>query len=121
MDCAHEKTRIVKQIATNGAEQVFIQCLECGENVTSEKIGKSNHPFLIKPSNAADLPIVADFREQSQPCAVCGAMGTEVHHWAPRYIFNDDADKWPTAQLCPRCHALWHNRVTPTMSESRRQ
>ena len=111
--CPHTETRIVKQISASGAEQVFVQCLTCGQNVTREKTHRG--AFLKKPSNSDNLPIVADYRERGGICEVCGAVGTETHHWAPRYLFDDDADKWPTAQLCPRCHAHWHRMVTPNM------
>jgi hypothetical protein len=38
----------------------------------------------------------------------CGAAGSGTGHWAPQSIFRD-YNAWPTAQLCPACHALWHN------------
>lgn len=54
------------------------------------------------------------------PCEVCGTKGTtEVHHWAPRHLFGDDADRWPTGNLCRPCHVNWHQRVTPNMSKRR--
>ena len=41
-------------------------------------------------------------------CEHCGAAGVETHYWAPRNLFRD-YNAWPTAQLCPDCHALWHD------------
>jgi len=48
--------------------------------------------------------------ESIAPCERCGtAEGTQVHHWAPRAIFGYiESDRWPTANLCPSCHSLWH-------------
>ncbi|WP_425518228.1 HNH endonuclease [Nitratireductor kimnyeongensis] len=53
------------------------------------------------------------------PCERCGSTeGTEVHHWAPWHLF-DDADEWPTSNLCKSCHTRWHRIVTPNMSTPR--
>jgi hypothetical protein len=49
-------------------------------------------------------------------CEKCGAPYAEIHHWAPRYIFGIDADKWPTSALCRSCHEEWHRKVTPLMN-----
>jgi len=49
-------------------------------------------------------------------CAVtgCGRPGVEKHHFFPVAIFGKAfADRWPTALLCRRCHALWHWYLTP--------
>jgi hypothetical protein len=48
-------------------------------------------------------------------CQVCGTNGAELHHWAPRYLF-EDAENWPKSYLCVPCHKRWHNVVTPDMS-----
>jgi len=112
--CPHHNTRIAKQIAANGAEQCFIQCVDCGANVTEAKTGKPGS-FLRKPANSAALPVVNDYREAAPVCEVCGAVGVELHHWAPVHLFGIEAHNWPTAYLCPQCHALWHTRVTPGM------
>lgn len=112
--CDHSKTRIVKQVAANGSEQVFIQCVNCGHNVTEDKTGKPGK-FLRKPANIESLPVVNDYRDLVQKCEVCGAAGVELHHWAPVHIFGDDAYRWPTAFLCVKCHSKWHSLVTPNM------
>lgn len=48
-------------------------------------------------------------------CEVCGKGEAERHHWAPRHLFGDKADRWPTSMLCRSCHQRWHNIVTPNM------
>jgi len=46
--------------------------------------------------------------------ADCPNLATEVHHFAPKSLFPDDYDKWPTAPLCEEHHhVIWHPRVTP--------
>ena len=45
-------------------------------------------------------------------CAVCDAEGpTECHHFAPRALFGDEANRWPTAHICRPCHERWHSLV----------
>ncbi len=58
-----------------------------------------------KSLDVEDIPIV-DF-SCGERCAKCGSRGTELHHWAPRAIF-DDADDWPMDYLCKPCHDAWH-------------
>jgi hypothetical protein len=48
-------------------------------------------------------------------CQVCGAEGAENHHWAPSFIFGEEAERWPQSFLCVSCHTRWHNLVTPQM------
>jgi hypothetical protein len=43
-------------------------------------------------------------------CARCGAPAEHVHHWAPRELF-EDAEQWPTSELCGDCHRLWHMTI----------
>ena len=44
-------------------------------------------------------------------CDRCGDVGVEVHHWAPKAAFGEDADEWPTGDLCTGCHDEWHDRM----------
>lgn len=57
------------------------------------------------------LPIREDFTTKNPPCIVCGELGTELHHWAPRHIF-DDADLWPKNYLCRSHHGEWHRKIS---------
>jgi hypothetical protein len=41
-------------------------------------------------------------------CEHCAADGVETHHWAPQSLFHD-GNAWPTAHLCPACHAVWND------------
>src|SRR5438132_776764 len=58
-----------------------------------------------------DLPVWRDYRDPDHPCEVCGGLGAELHHWAPRAIFGAEAEEWPTAYLCVRDHNRWHLRM----------
>jgi hypothetical protein len=58
---------------------------------------------------------VSEF-DHMKPCEVCGRRGTsENHHWAPWYLFDAEAEKWPQSLLCRDCHQRWHRIVTPNM------
>lgn len=54
---------------------------------------------------------------EEKKCEVCSAHGVEEHHWAPKHLFGDDAERWPKSYLCRSCHAKWHAVVTPLMSK----
>ena len=55
-----------------------------------------------------ELPVEVD--HMSGTCGRCGCEGTEIHHTAPREIF-EDADEWPTMELCVEHHREWHERM----------
>ena len=50
--------------------------------------------------------------DESKDCEVCGTKGAEQHHWAPGYLFGNEAEKWPKGWLCPSCHARWHRVIS---------
>lgn len=97
----------VLDIQTSGTRIAVLRCLVCGSSmcqIGADKLG-------------IDPPLWADGTQYAEPCARCGSTnGTEVHHWAPRHLF-DDADAWPTSPLCPTCHREWHRVVTPKMGQ----
>jgi hypothetical protein len=70
-------------------------------------ISKGNIP----PEYLASLSAGADYSLNNPPCKRCGAIGTELHHWAPKELF-EDAEQWPQDYLCPNCHYRWHKTVT---------
>jgi len=111
--------RLVRTIAQNGANQVYWWCIS-----GNHKLARTAHfiphdilrQYNIEPNR---LPIMENY-SHNEPCIVCGNPMTELHHFAPRYLF-EDADKWPTAYLCKPHHKQWHDRVTPNMCENKRE
>jgi hypothetical protein len=93
--------------------QVKDHCTDCGKILTGAKKATK----LL----ALTLPVIRDNREvygetPAVACDHCNNLGPiETHHWAPRALF-DDAYDWPTSDLCPACHRLWHRVVTPNLS-----
>jgi hypothetical protein len=89
----------------NGVTLISTRCAHCGAVVKTQ--GATDDVHL--------LPLWHDHTD-STPCARCGSQdGVELHHWAPRHLF-EDADKWPVSELCRPCHQRWHALVTPYMS-----
>jgi hypothetical protein len=84
---------------SNGTADGKRVCQTCGKWVAGFKLS-------IIP-RWQELPVVRDYRGQTEPCAVCGGPNSEYHHWAPRSLF-DDYEKWPCDWLCPSCHRRWH-------------
>jgi hypothetical protein len=117
---SEQQCKLVRNITASGISQVYWLCLECNNNI--RRAGSKGGLFLSHMSvreahiDIESLPVINDYRDGGTPCAVCGAPGTEYHHWAPRHLF-EDADSWPTAYLCREHHSYWHNRVTPNMSK----
>ena len=81
-------------------------CLDCGKGTT----------IYVKKTELKNYKItdVIFESEYKQTCERCGALGAELHHYAPRHLFND-SDRWATGYLCVPCHILWHRVVTPNM------
>lgn len=104
--CAHTKgTELLALVARNGAMHVYNGCRECHANLEGGRFHPANN------IDVTVLPVGTDLRLDNPPCQVCGAFGTELHHWAPAAIFGQESALWPTAHLCPSCHHEWHRRI----------
>jgi hypothetical protein len=109
--CSSDNIIYFAQINSNGAQVVAPRCGKCGQ------IPVKGQPFVSKKDYAWEsLPLLQNLALSSEPCVVCGELGTEYHHFAPRFLFSD-ADSWPTAYLCARHHHEWHDKVTPDMAK----
>lgn len=84
----------------NGHDKAQRQCLHCGWREDLRRNDTTPVLDVCLRDNTTG-------RHASPPCERCGASGTELHHWAPRAVFND-ADEWPTSWLCTTHHAQWH-------------
>src|SRR3990167_10649997 len=98
-----------KTQARNGAWHVGYRCFTCDRWVLAN--GKRFHP-----QDGWDLDVlpVVRFGERDL-CEHCGKRRhCEVHHYAPRALFGNDADQWPTGWLCvgdDGCPELWHRVI----------
>lgn len=107
--------RLWRDRTANGVK-VRSWCMRCQRSPTPRR------PFVpvrsLAPEVVESLPEWPNEGGNDGPCAACGTVGPrEVHHWAPRHLFGDAADRWPTANLCGDCHRQWHDLVTPRMSK----
>lgn len=103
--CPHNPGWIVTgyMIKNNGVRAAQRVCLGCGDRTDiSRGETRQIHDLCFRDNTKLF---------QVRPCTRCGsASGTELHHWAPRAIFND-AELWPTSWLCPGCHRTWHQAI----------
>lgn len=111
------QVRLVRNITGSGSSQVYWQCKTCRRNAYGGGQYIDHKPIIAFGKPIENIPVIEDYRVEK--CAVCGALGAEYHHWAPRHLFGDDADKWPGAYLCKQHHDLWHRLVTPLMSRAK--
>lgn len=112
--CTHTKTGYGRLISTDGHVHVVRCCLGCMQRVHSMESVKKDQ-VREEGHVIEELPIIQDFRGVGEECEVrgCTSTNTQLHHWAPRRIFGDEADDWPTSWLCvERHHPLWHAMVT---------
>lgn len=113
--CKQKHTwKLGKRIVSNGSTQYPFFCGQCGYITThyaKKAIAEKMTPPPLELTQAREMP----------ECVVCGKIGAEYHHWAPRYIFGGDCENWPKSYLCVECHLKWHSLVTPDMSISRRK
>jgi len=118
--CGSKNVKLRRNIISNGTNQVFWYCLECERIVNNGQMylpHENVNNFLSKWSRTVeDLEIIADYSQDMPACEICGAIGVESHHFAPRAMKNDFAPhwtKWPTINVCRDCHQLWHRLLTP--------
>lgn len=99
--CPHDYTINGYVVRISGTPDARSRCLTCGETRPLPRGSRIANVCIRNNVERQDVP----------PCARCGATtGTELHHWAPRAIFND-ADNWPQSPLCPTCHRTWHQAM----------
>ena len=106
VDClCGARLAVVAYIVANGVRHYKLRCFAC------QRLSRTSFPQrLLGYETMAQAPAVRS-ASASDPgffCEHCGTAGVETHHWAPRNLFRD-YNAWPTAQLCPACHALWHD------------
>jgi ribosomal protein L40E len=107
---SNEYAYLGKVYCSSGVYQFKLYCYECGG-----RGGSIAHNYL-QHIDQSKIPLLNDYTENAPLCERCGAEGTEIHHWAPKHLFGAwESTQWPTSHLCRRCHAEWHNRVTPNM------
>ena len=112
MTCRHTQIELGKTIMASGAFHIWYRCKLCQRNVTSPGPYLSKKSPILQGLNLDDLPTLEDYRANNPPCAVCGAIGTEEHHIAPKELFPDTFELWPKVYLCKDHHAEWHNKIT---------
>jgi hypothetical protein len=109
-------------INAGGASMVAWRCTGCQTWTPSpaQWIKHETVKAIIGGRHTIDnIPIYEDYRI---PCAICGAMGAQYHHWFPQ-VFKDHAEVSPEwgawaghgIELCQYHHDLWHDLVTPWM------
>jgi len=102
-NCGKTQVRPVKQRVRNGIFQVYLECQVCGEKC-SEWLKQKQYDMdsLTERAPKGEYPL----------CSHCGAVGAELHHYAPQALF-EDANHWSVGYLCKRCHKEWHEVMTP--------
>ena len=120
-DCNSENIKIGITNISSGATVYPKYCDDCGRVMTKYVKRRTAIQYAI---NNGPMKYVktktAQFYERKNitiMCRVCNAVGAEMHHWAPKHIFGDEAERWPKDLLCRTCHARWHNMVTPNMAQ----
>jgi hypothetical protein len=92
---------VVAYIVANGVRYYELRGHAC-----QRPSGTSLPQRFLDHATMAQAPAVCS-ATASEPGFCRDAAGAETHHWAPRSLFHN-YNTWPTAQLCPSCHALWH-------------
>ena len=109
--------RLVRNITASGVSQVYWLCRFCNDNADGGGHYIPHKKLKEYGVVIDDLKVINDYRDLEHACIVCGALGAELHHFAPRFLFGDRADKWPTGYLCNYHHLEWHGLVTPDMNK----
>ena len=128
--CGSYDVKLRKQITSSGAIQIAWYCRECyrwaeipqkwlRHDFINAEFKKNIH---TKDSTIYNIPTIND-SSGDNPCIICGGPG-ENHHWAPQAYESDFGVEWiawPTAALCLEHHRQWHNIVTPTLGNHKKE
>ena len=113
---------IAQVIGTNESHHFGFFCVTCsrrGKGLTGANPVHLPHDWVEKITGLSieeakvRIPVVK--HREGAMCEVrgCDRTDTEIHHWAPSAIFDEESVQWPTGSLCVSHHAEWHRRVTP--------
>lgn len=109
-----------QHLGQNGAIHYTWRCPVC------QRIGCFGPPLFIpnekiilhlSEEQIAALPVIMP--DAVNRCVRCGKREAELHHWAPKEIFGDDAESWPKDHLCVECHMLWHSTINAARLEGK--
>lgn len=103
------EAKLFQHVFRNGKRHVTLRCSRCNANCDP-----LHRPFVPIPPgvNVETLPVLYDDRSAEYSCERCGAIGAELHHWAPKVVFGkDEANDWPKSWLCPACHEEWASKI----------
>jgi hypothetical protein len=115
--CGHTTpVYLVRNITGNGASQIFWQCIKHDGAIDSPIKYIAHDKIKSENIDINKIPILNNY-SLNHVCSVCGTVGAALHHFAPRYIFKDECEKWAKGYLCESCHKKWHDLVTPRMRE----
>jgi len=122
--CQYCKKEVVAtlhvQLFSNASRNYVWRCGDCSRPAPEIKsplyIAKDKVEQHLTAEKIAALPVIMPtFYDR---CAVCGDRAVEDHHWAPKAIFGEEAERWPHDKLCKVHHDIWHMKVTPNISQA---
>lgn len=99
-----------KKVIANGTIQVTAYAHQTAGSYCRDKYIQHVKQSIIPQEILDSIPISKDYSRDNPPCAVCGARGTELHHWLPQHL-SDKANFWPTNYLCRPHHLYWHRII----------
>lgn len=117
MACEETTWRFAAVIKADGIPRIYRACTRCdlgiGHDGTHNSPGSHGVKLDYVATHIAIVEVLGDHRwHNNNPCEHCGnTNGTQLHHWAPRRLFPNDADNWPTSWLCTTCHTQWHQTI----------
>lgn len=102
-ECAHVASIHGYMIKSDGVKSGRRWCVACGATTPTRKWEGCGPVLFYDLRDGVTIPA----------CERCESTeGTQLHHWAPRAIFGAiEAERWPTAYLCPACHSVWHAQM----------
>lgn len=103
-----------RTIQGNNVSLVYLLCERC-----SIKRTPVTHEVVNEEFNLEIEQIPVNKNNINLKCEVSGCenLGVELHHWAPRNIFNKEAWRWPKSFLCREHHIEWHNNLKSSVPE----
>lgn len=101
-----------RNVIASGADVIFEVCLlKNPHRIVKTGVSVSYKTVERWGVKRADIPVLENYARILCRVDGCAEVGVELHHWAPRSIFGEDADSWPTSELCLKHHREWHDRT----------
>lgn len=116
--CGNEEHWIGVRIYKDARRVLGAQCQRCGNAWGSF----STKYMCPDPLDRCGTGVISDSRDSAVTCMYANCdLPAQLHHYAPKKVFGQEADLFGVVPLCPEHHRAWHRVMDARAAEIERR